>query len=483
MKYIEPEKIKGYDKLLTNGDYKKIPSSQLLGDNGFIVILNEKNEVVYNKSDLNISLSSREINLLPEYIKSKKLNVEELITKSGDKNYQISFSTVKNDETVVESYILDENYHIIYASGNEIDFDLTEKEYMLLTQEFYEGYYISRYDFTTKEGLPHTLLLFQSDNFYINNMDNVDKMFFDSLIMFIIIYCILILGFILWLKRKINKPLNLLCNTFNSYEVGVKVPVSYRGPKEFNEIFWRFSSMASRLEESEKKRNKLENDKQKMLADITHDLKTPITVIQGYAKALNDGVVPKVEQNQYLSIIEQKASMLNELINTFYDYSKMEHPDYHLVLQRLDICDFFRDYIAEKYTELETAGFILEVDIPEEHIYCNIDIIALRRSFENIVTNAVIHNKKGVTLYFLVNTHKNNAVISIGDDGIGIPAEIRKHIFEPFVVGESSRSNHSSGLGLSISKRIIEAHKGVILLVDEPKSPIKTLFEIALPIV
>ncbi len=92
MIYREPENIRSYDEIFANGRYDKIPTNQLLGENGFIVILDEKNKVKYNKSDLNINLTLQELSFLPECINPKKLSVEELVTNLGSINYQLTFT-------------------------------------------------------------------------------------------------------------------------------------------------------------------------------------------------------------------------------------------------------------------------------------------------------------------------------------------------------------------------------------------------------
>lgn len=286
----------------------------------------------------------------------------------------------------------------------------------------------------------------------------------------------------MWLNRKVKKPLTLLQGALNETAKGnLELKVDYHGPREFVEICNSFNHMSEKLYASEKARLQLEQDRRKLLADISHDLKTPITVIQGYANAVNDGVIPPEKREQYLKTICVKADMLNELINTFHEYSKLEHPDYVLNLEPFDICNYLRDYMAEKYNELELSGFELDVDIPETHILCNIDTLQLKRAFENIVSNFLRHNPKGSTLFCALHAQKNSVQIVLADNGTGISNEIAEAIFEPFSVGEKSRSKNGSGLGLAIAKKIISSHNGTIRLVVPPQGKYKTQFEIVLP--
>ena len=203
-------------------------------------------------------------------------------------------------------------------------------------------------------------------------------------------------------------------------------------------------------------------------------------MIQGYAKALGDGVIPPEERSRCLAALEQKSAGLNEQINAFYEYSRLEHPDFSLNLEQGDICSYFRDFVAEQYSDLELAGFSLEVDIPETRVLCMIDRGQLKRAFANIVGNAVKHTPQGTTLYVGLSVTAGSAVLTLADNGPGIPAEAAPDIFTPFVVGDASRGGTGSGLGLSIAKRIVEAHGGSIRLGDSSDSRWSTVFEITL---
>lgn len=166
---------------------------------------------------------------------------------------------------------------------------------------------------------------------------DIDKMYNISfgIFFFACIICIILFG--MFLKRKVQKPLNKLNRAMQLLSEGKEnEPIVYSGPKEFVEICDSFNVMVNKLESSEIERNKLIKDKQSMLADISHDLKTPITTIQGYAKALADGVIFPDEYEKYFNIIYAKSKRLTELINIFYEYSKLEHPDFKLVFEKID---------------------------------------------------------------------------------------------------------------------------------------------------
>ena len=236
---------------------------------------------------------------------------------------------------------------------------------------------------------------------------------------------------------------------------------------------------AARLDASEREREKLDGERQKLIADISHDLKTPITVIAGYTSAIRDGKIPPDELPRYLSAIDDKAAALTELINTFYEFSKTEHPDFRLSCEELDLGEYLREYLAEKYSEIDLAGFSLDVRIPETPVHCRIDRFQFRRALDNILSNSLRYNTLGTLIRIRLSTRGTCAVLRISDNGIGIPPSVRDRLFEPFSTGDAARFGGGSGLGLAIARSIVQSHGGSIRLL--PGTGEGTAFEILLP--
>lgn len=475
---VDLEQVSEYETLLTNGQYEQFPVDRLLGKEGSIAVLDENGQTVYNSGKLSVHLSAEEAKYIPDAVSKSYIDTKEILTSSGKKNYEISVLSGKSE---AEIYILDDEYKVIYSSNDALGTQLSERKYLLLSNHFFDGYTANKFLFNDKSGKAYSLLLFQRENAAFMELQKLETVFSQFVLYFTVFYIVLIILLIFWLKRRINKPLKILCDTFDNYHIGQSITQNYQGPKEFINIFDNFSAMANRLDESEKQKNALEESRRKMIADIAHDFKTPIAVIQGYAKAITDGVVPIQEQKEYLSIIDRKSSQLNELILTFSEYSKMEHPDFKLNMEKTDICNYFRDFVAEQYSELEINGFKIEADIPEIHIFCKIDRFQLKRAFVNIVGNTVKHTNPGTTIYFGLLEKEKQAVITFADNGSGIPPEIAEAVFIPFVTGNSSRNGAGSGLGLSISKKIIEAHNGTLELLSDKESQWSTVLQITLP--
>ena len=203
------------------------------------------------------------------------------------------------------------------------------------------------------------------------------------------------------------------------------------------------------------------------MADISHDLKTPAAVISGYACALRDGMLSGQEQQRCLDTLVQKSRQISSLLSQLHEYSRLDHPAMPIHLSRVDLCGLVREYFAGRYQELELAGYPMEADIPDSTMYVMADRQLLIRCMENLVQNTLSYNPPGTTLWVSVRVLDGYLQLLLGDNGSGIPQNIRQSLFDPFVTGNQARSgNHGSGLGLSIVKKIVELHGGKIALLD-----------------
>lgn len=254
------------------------------------------------------------------------------------------------------------------------------------------------------------------------------------------------------------------------------------GTWEIRRIGESFDRFSERLAESEAERRRLDEGRQKLIADISHDLKTPITVISGYIGAICDGKVPPEQTERYLRAIQAKAETLTDLVNAFHEYSKVEHPEFLLYPERTDLAEFLREYLASKYDEIDLAGFSLSVSIPDHPVLCSVDPLQFRRVLDNLLSNALRHNRLGTVLYFDLDAGGSMALLRMGDNGAGIPPDRAARIFDPFVVGSDARTGGGSGLGLAITRRIMEKHGGSITLAARPSPGRSTEFLLRLPL-
>lgn len=209
-----------------------------------------------------------------------------------------------------------------------------------------------------------------------------------------------------------------------------------------------------------------ERSRNLMLSDIAHDLRTPITTIAGYSKALNDGLITSDEKRkEYLDAIENKAERMSDLITLLFEYVRLDSDNFSLKKTKVDIAELLRENAALLYADVEEKRMEFEIDIPEESYEIELDKLQFSRVITNLINNALKHNEAGTVITLKMEKTANEMQISVSDNGNMISPMIADHIFEPFVVADASReSKNGSGLGLSIAKKIVEMHGWTIEL-------------------
>ncbi|OSB12538.1 HAMP domain-containing sensor histidine kinase [Paraclostridium bifermentans] len=295
-----------------------------------------------------------------------------------------------------------------------------------------------------------------------------------------IVFLMFVLLSILSIK-KISRPLKILENEIKKMSEGYSnVGVKFNSYREFNKIKESFNNTVDKLEKSETERRIAEDSKKRIIRDISHDLKTPITSILGYSKAISQGVVINEEEKKiYLDYIYNKAKRINYLVDELFVFSKLDSPGYKLNLEKHDISEFVRELVALYYIDIEENGFLLDVNIPEESIYSIIDTKALERALGNIIINAIKYNEVGTTITVDLKKSDKYMDIIIADNGFGISDDVIENIFDEFVRADKARkTDGGSGLGLAITKKIIKLHNGKLKLYSE--KDIGTKFSIRL---
>lgn len=213
-------------------------------------------------------------------------------------------------------------------------------------------------------------------------------------------------------------------------------------------------------QQEEELRQQYERARNLMLSDIAHDLRTPITTIAGYSKALNDGLVNSEEKRkEYLDAIENKAERMSDLITLLFEYVRLDSNNFTLKKEPVNITELLRENVALLYADVEEKGMSFEIDIPEEIFEVELDKLQFSRVITNLINNALKHNEAGTEIIVKLENALDEIHISVSDNGKMIPPMIADHIFEPFVMADVSReSKGGSGLGLSIAKKIVQMH-------------------------
>ncbi len=264
---------------------------------------------------------------------------------------------------------------------------------------------------------------------------------------------------------------NVLVDRYESISIFVKVilllavivllillilPIMAGGSVFTARVITRFSE----LEKEEAERKLLYEQKRNlMLSDIAHDLRTPITTIYGYSRAILDGKADKNLTDEYLGLICKKSENVVELINLLFDYVKMDSIGFALHRESIDLSELVRQAGALLYQDFIDAGMELVPDIPEEEIRTKADRVQLSRAINNLLTNAIKHNPAGTRIGLILKEQPGGWRLCVADNGPVIGEEISGDLFEPFKTGDESRkSGGGSGLGLSITHKIATLH-------------------------
>lgn len=466
-------------------NYHDFPAERILGEKGYFAVYDENYNIIYrSKGGEKFNLSKDQLVLIPDAEDEIYISKTEYIGKDNKKYISVSYklqSIDDNEDTIAAKIIADSDYNIMFSDIPNVKGDYTELDFTLLMGQ-YQDEYISKLTYTGNDNKNYNAVFCKDVNEDFKSSRKIIRYIIRGYIVFFIFA---VLMFVKSLYKKVKEPLKLLNDALDDFaENKTDKLIKYKGPREFEEICHSFNDMAIKLNETDKKRVAAEEQKQKMLADISHDLKTPITVIKGYAKAITDKKVDDKELDEYLNTIYKKSNSLAELITTFSEYSKLERPDFRIKPTKTNICEFARNYFIDKYNELEFLGFDLDIQISDESIYCMLDKFEMERVFENIISNTVKYNEKGKLIGFDLKKTGGNCVIHIGDNGVGIPDDLKKSIFNPFSMGDSSRSEgKSSGLGMAIVEKIVVAHNGTIKLLDENLHGLSVVYEITLPLI
>lgn len=228
-------------------------------------------------------------------------------------------------------------------------------------------------------------------------------------------------------------------------------------------IFYRLTNKAIKVES-----NRQINERNMQYSSICHDLKTPMTSVQGFAAALREDRIKPEEQKEIFNIIYNKSCYMNELVERMFTYSKLNTDDYKLSCQKVDLGSLVRNLIAINYDEFETKDIDLQVKIPEKPIECSLDEKEMKRSINNLIINSYKHNHNGAKVMIQVYRQGKYVYVVVADNGKSISKEQERNIFEPFVCGDTARSSgNGNGLGLTISKIIIEKHGGTLYINND----------------
>jgi len=271
---------------------------------------------------------------------------------------------------------------------------------------------------------------------------------------------LLILFAIINLYTRFGRPLEELFSAINAVEEGnLSVRVSERNSDMFSDLFKRFNKMVNELERAEQQRRNL-------TADIAHELRTPLHIIQGNLEGIVDGVYQPTDE--HINATLDETQLLTRLVNDLQTLSLIETGHLPLHLTSFFVADLLQDLTASFSAQAAIRGIDLNVAAVEQDQQLTADYDRLNQVLSNLISNALRHTSPGGTVFVRTDAAQNLLRITVRDTGSGIAPEDLPFIFDRFWRGDKSRSERShSGLGLAITKQLVLAHGGKIEVQSE----------------
>lgn len=239
--------------------------------------------------------------------------------------------------------------------------------------------------------------------------------------------------------------------------------IKVKGGDELAELCGSINDMSLELGEKIANEKKIENNKNELITNISHDLKTPLTSIIGYLELLNSTEISERKKDEYIQIAYNKSLRLKELVNELFEYTKLASNELILKKDRINISVVLSQAVGESIINFSDKNIDVVLDNPYDELFCNVDSAQILRVFENLIKNAEKYSDINSVFKVVVRLEKKQIVISFRNKCTEIKEEDLENIFEKFYRKNKSRSNEGSGLGLPIAKRIIELYGGNIL--------------------
>jgi signal transduction histidine kinase len=324
-----------------------------------------------------------------------------------------------------------------------------------------------RWNFRFEDGSPGTLLLslgapwgppFQNPGGFVGFIA-------------VIVGCNALLGW--WVSSAVIGPLaKLRTAALRIGDGDLDFRIAPGGPGEFGEVTRAFETMREKLHGAVARQLSEETSRKELIAHVSHDLRTPINLVRGYAEGLRDGVASTPQMRErYLQTILDRAGELERLIEVLFSYSTMDLEGVRPRLAALEAGPYFRALCDSLAAAFPAASISLDGPgekpggMPGAGLFIRADAELTRRVMTNLVENAVKHGgRQAIAITWRVRAAAGAVTVVVSDDGVGVPAEDLPRIFEPFFRADRARTRQNggsgAGLGLSIVSRIMQAQGG-----------------------
>ncbi len=225
------------------------------------------------------------------------------------------------------------------------------------------------------------------------------------------------------------------------------------------------TGLAVRQSMEERMRRQVEEARRGLVAAASHDLRTPLASLRLLVEAVDDGVAGE-DRDRYLGEIRTHVAVLSDLIDDLFELSRIEAGDISWTMRRVELGDLIGDTVAAFRTSAEERGVRLSADLPADKVVAEADAEKVQRVLYNLIQNAIRHTPADGSVTVRAKGGPSEVEVEVADSGEGIPPGQSERVFDAFYRGDSARDGDGAGLGLAISRAIVEAHGGRIWLED-----------------
>ena len=239
--------------------------------------------------------------------------------------------------------------------------------------------------------------------------------------------------------------------------------------RELDELAQSLEGVRQRLKAASLAEAAAQEERGLLMANLSHDLRTPITAIKGYVEGIRDGVANTPEKrDHYLEVVYAKTLVLEGLVGNMTDFSEYELGRMQYHFERVELSAFLADLIPEYQADVRGREMAFVAKPLASPATVTADRGKLKRVLDNLVSNAVKYGRPGGTVVLAAEGYRQGVILSVSDDGRGIPEEALAHVFDSFFRADAARSSSvpGSGLGLAICKSIAESHHGKLWLTS-----------------
>lgn len=234
----------------------------------------------------------------------------------------------------------------------------------------------------------------------------------------------------------------------------------HQATRETMELSEAFNMMADKLGNTEASRREF-------VANVSHELRSPVTSIAGFVEGMRDGTIPPEEHDKYLTVVSDETHRLSKLIGDLLALSRLERDDASLTLTSFDMCELLRRAIIRRMNDLEAKRLEMVCDFRADPCIVCADQDRIDQVVVNLLDNAIKFTPEGGCLTFVTEREGSLCTVRVSDNGVGIAPEDRPRVFDRFFTADRAHtSGKGTGLGLAISQRILEMHRHALVLED-----------------